>query len=255
MILNPTELKEFLDEKARQYNRPEFIESDPISIPHLFSKKEDIEISAFLTSIISWGQRKIIIRNARNLISLMDDSPHDFILQHTHQDLRRFSAFVHRTFLPSDCAFFIGALKQIYQKDGLESYFQNLNSPEQTENSLTLFRNDFFGKRHPSRLRKHLPDPKAGSAAKRMNMFLRWMIRKDNHGVDFGIWQNNSSKHLLCPLDLHSGRVSRKLGLLIRTSNDWKAVLELTAKLREFDPEDPVKYDFALFGLGVFEKF
>ncbi|HEX7411508.1 MAG TPA: TIGR02757 family protein [Bacteroidales bacterium] len=251
-------LFDFLEEKADQYNNPIFIESDPISIPHLFQRKEDIEIAAFFAATIAWGQRPTIIRNAQRLMHLMDDSPYEFITGTVPSDLTRFSSFVHRTFKGEDVMFFVHSLQNIYRNHGgLETVFNHtLNEPgADAKDGLQYFRQVFFSIPFPNRTRRHVADVIAGSAAKRLNMFLRWMVRNDKRGVDFGIWKGIGMNKLYCPLDVHSGQVARKLGLLSRTQNDWKAVEELTAALRTFDPDDPVKYDFALFGLGVFEKF
>ena len=251
-------LFEFLEAKADKYNNPGFIESDPISIPHLFQRKEDIEIAAFFAATIAWGQRPTILRNARRLMQLMDDSPYDFILSAEPSDLARFSSFVHRTYNAEDLRFFVRALQNIYRNHGgLENVFsQTLKEPgTDAKHSLQNFRQVFFSIPFPQHSGRHVADVVAGSAAKRLNMFLRWMVRSDKKGVDFGIWQGIGMNKLFCPLDVHSGQVARKLGLLCRTQNDWKAVDELTTALRTFDPADPVKYDFALFGLGVFEKF
>lgn len=251
-------LFDFLEAKADQYNNSSFIESDPISIPHLFQRKEDIEIAAFFAATIAWGQRTTIIRNARRLMHLMDDSPYDFISGAEPSDLTRFSSFVHRTFNGEDVMFFVYSLQNIYRNHGgLESVFkQTINKPgTDAKDGLKYFRQVFFSIPFPHNTSKHVADVIAGSAAKRLNMFLRWMVRSDKKGVDFGIWRDFGMQKLFCPLDVHSGQVARTLGLLTRTQNDWKAVEDLTAALRTFDPADPVKYDFALFGLGVFEKF
>jgi len=255
--MNRNELKDFLDLKYEQYNRTEFISSDPVSIPHLFSKKEDIEISAFLASTIAWGQRTTIINNALHLMNLMDNSPHDFILHFNKYDLKNFTKFVHRTFNGDDCKYFIKTLRRIYKTYGsMENVFMTGYEKDKTIRSAIIgFREVFFMNTHESRTEKHVSGPVKNSSCKRLNLFLRWMIRNDNRGVDFGIWKNFSPSSLMCPLDVHSGNVSRKLGLLGREQSDWKAVEELTANLRILDPADPVKYDFALFGLGVFEKF
>ncbi len=257
--LNSSELKDFLDEKYDLYNRSHFIESDPISIPHQFSKKEDIEIAGFLAATIAWGQRVTIINNANKLMKLMDNSPHDFILNAKEKDLERFANFKHRTFNEVDSVFFIKSLQNIYKKHkGLQHAFglsSNLSDKKiDTFNSLINFRKVFFSIPHPARTGKHVSNVAENSSSKRLCMYLRWMVRKDNRKVDFGIW-NSPPSLLMCPLDVHSGNVARKLGLLKRTQNDWKAVEELTARLRKLDASDPVKYDFALFGLGVFEKF
>jgi uncharacterized protein (TIGR02757 family) len=249
------ELRELLDSRVDRYNGYDFIESDPVSIPHRFSAKEDIEIAGFLAATIAWGTRPGILRSANRLIQLMDEAPCDFILNHEKKDLERFRTFVHRTFNGTDCIFFLTALKEVYRKYGsMEMLFRESNR-KGIRSGISTFREAFLQTPHPARSEKHLSDPMKGSSAKRINMFLRWMVRNDNRGVDFGLWRSVSPAILICPLDIHSGSTARKLGLLERKSNDWKAAEELTARLREFDPEDPVKYDFALFGLGVFEGF
>ncbi len=250
------ELKDFLDAKVIQYNNPKFIESDPIQIPHQFSLKEDIEIAGFLTATIAWGNRKMIISNAKKMMSLMGNSPYDFIMNYKEHHLDVFDGFVHRTFNIIDINFFIQSIRNIYLKyNGLESIFINRNDKISLQHRIHNFKNIFFELEHPIRTKKHISDPLKGSAAKRINMFLRWMVRKDNTGVDFGLWETVSPSELSCPLDVHSGNVARKLGLLNRRQNDAKALHELDTYLRKLDPQDPVKYDFALFGLGVFEKF
>lgn len=250
------ELKEFLDAKVVQYNNPKFLDSDPIQIPHDFSKKEDIEISAFLTATIAWGNRKSIINSARRMMAMLDHSPHDFILNHQESELEKLSGFVHRTFNGEDLSYFVISLKNIYSDHGgLEKVFEKGVTANSVQSSISKFKKTFFELPHPARTTKHISDPLKGSAAKRINMFLRWMVRDCSTGVDFGLWKNISPAQLSCPLDLHSGNVARKLKLLQRKQNDAKAVEELDAKLRALDPKDPVKYDFALFGLGIFEKF
>jgi uncharacterized protein (TIGR02757 family) len=254
MVISP-EIREWLELKAAYYNRPEFIESDPISIPHRFSLKEDIEIAGFLTAMISWGQRKTIINNAYKLIQMMGLAPYDYIIHAGDREIGALSGFKHRTFNGEDCIFFMHSLKNIYHKyGGLEKAF-NLSESTDVYTRIIHFRRAFFGMESLPRTGKHIADPSRGASAKRINMFLRWMVRKDGHGVDFGIWDSIPMKDLMCPLDTHSGTVARKLGLLHRKQNDWKAVEELTDKLRLLDPHDPVRYDFALFGMGVFEKF
>ncbi|MEO8087192.1 MAG: TIGR02757 family protein [Bacteroidota bacterium] len=251
-------MKNFLEEKFLLYNNPSFIETDPVSIPHLFSKKEDIELAGFLTATIAWGQRTTILKNSNALMQLMDDSPHEFIIGFTTRDLQRFNHFVHRTFNGSDCIFFLKALRNIYvQHGGLENVFHSglRKEDKDLKNAIVQCRTIFFELPHLKRTEKHFSNPAEGSATKRINMFLRWMVRRDKCGVDFGIWKTISPSLLSCPLDVHSGRVARKLGLLKRKQNDWKATQELTANLSKLDVTDPVKYDFALFGLGVFEKF
>jgi uncharacterized protein (TIGR02757 family) len=254
--LTKTELKEFLDSKVTQYNNPKFIKSDPIQIPHRYSLKEDIEISGFLTATIAWGNRKMIIKNANRMMTLMGNSPYDFVMNHKESDLNRLDRFVHRTFNSEDFKYFIKALKNIYNNhNGLESIFKKFVNSTSIQPAIHEFKVIFFSIDHPVRTQKHIGDPNKGSSAKRLNMMLRWFIRKDNAGVDFGLWKNISPSILSCPLDVHSGNVARKLGLLSRKQNDAKALLELDTALRELDPVDPVRYDFALFGLGVFEGF
>jgi uncharacterized protein (TIGR02757 family) len=251
------ELKDFLDRKEDQYNRPDFITNDPISIPHRFSLKEDIEIAGFLTAAISWGARTTIIQNASRLMRLLDDAPYQFVVESEPADLEDLRSFVHRTFNGDDCIFFILSLKNIYNNHGgLEKVFNEMISQGYSiRDAIIYFRKRFLDVPHNVHVEKHIADPSKNASAKRINMFLRWMVRTDNRGVDFGIWKSIPTALLFCPLDVHTGNVGRKLGLLNRTSNDWVSVEELTASLRNFDPVDPVKYDFALFGLGLYEKF
>lgn len=254
--MKQTELKEFLDVKVLEYNRPEFIESDPIQIPHLFNKKEDIEISGFLTATIAWGNRKSIINNAKRMMEYMDHSPFDFVKNHQEQDLQSLLPFVHRTFNGTDFITFVKGLQHIYNNHhGLEQVFSVANKQTSLQAAIHHFKKVFFEIEHLPRTQKHVSDPLKNSAAKRINMFLRWMVRTDQTGVDFGIWKTLSPSQLSCPLDVHSGNVARKLGLLKRKQNDAKALRELDENLRILDASDPVKYDFALFGLGVFEGF
>lgn len=252
--MNQTELKEFLDEKVLLYNNPSFIVDDPVQIPHLYTQKEDIEIAGFLSATIAWGNRKMIIKNAHKMMDLMGNSPYDFVMNHNEDHLEALDGFVHRTFNSVDFATFIQALQHIYRHHGgLEKVFSTSDLPLQER--ISKFKTLFFEIQHQSRTQKHISDPLKGSAAKRINMYLRWMVRNDNAGVDFGIWKGVSPSELSCPLDVHSGNMARKLGILKRTQNDAKALLELDTALRELDPVDPVKYDFALFGLGAIEKF
>ncbi|MGB5239008.1 MAG: TIGR02757 family protein [Flavobacteriaceae bacterium] len=254
--MNDKELKDFLEAKVYQYHQPEFLKDDPVSIPHRFSKKEDIEICGFLTATIAWGNRKSIIKSANRLMELMEWEPYRYVMAYHKDQSETLSGFVHRTFNDEDLNYFFGALKHLYTVyGGLEPIFARYESKNNLQSAITAFKGHFFELDHPGRSTKHISDPGKGSAAKRINMFLRWMIRKNSGGVDFGIWKSLDPKQLSCPLDVHSGRVARKLGLLERKQNDAKAVVELDKKLRQLDPEDPVKYDFALFGLGVFEKF
>ena len=256
MPLHKSNIKEFLDEKVQLYNQPKFIETDPIQIPHGFTKKEDIEIAGFLTATISWGNRKMILKNAHELMNLLDQSPFEFIMNHDKKDLERFQGFVHRTFNAIDTIQFIKSLKHIYAThNGLEEALQIKDTTKNYKTAISQFKQLFFETPHQTRTQKHVSDPLKGSAAKRIQMFLRWMVRNDDCGVDFGIWKSHDPAHLSCPLDVHSGNVARKLELLTRKQNDWKAVNELDIQLRSFDKNDPSKYDFALFGLGVFEKF
>lgn len=254
--MNQLDLKSFLDEKVLQYNTPEFIDSDPIQIPHLFTQKEDIEIAGFLAATIAWGNRKMIIKNAHRMMDFLGNSPYDFVMNHKEHHLELLEGFVHRTFNSVDFVHFIKALKHIYTThNGLENIFQVHASENSLQPAIHELKKVFFEISHPSRTTKHVSDPNKNSACKKINMWLRWLIRNDDSGVDFGLWKNINPSVLSCPLDVHSGNVARKLGLLTRKQNDAKAVLELDTNLRLLDKLDPVKYDFALFGLGVFEKF
>ena len=251
-----SELKEFLDTKVDLYNNLKFIESDPIQIPHQFSSKEDIEIAGFLTATIAWGNRKSIIKNATYMMQLLDNSPHDFIINHSQTDLDTLESFVHRTFNGKDFLQFVKSINHIYSNHGgLEQIFSKYAEKDSLQYAIHKLKQHFFEIEHLPRTKKHISDPLNKSAAKRINMMLRWFVRNDNAGVDFGIWKRLSPSQLSCPLDVHSGNVARKLGLLNRKQNDAKALKELDIALRKLDPKDPVKYDFALFGLGVFENF
>lgn len=250
------ELKDFLDEKVYQYNTLEFIDTDPVQIPHLFHLKEDQEIAGFLASTIAWGNRKMIINNAHKMMNLMGNSPFDFVMNHSNHDLDKFEGFVHRTFNAEDFKYFVISLKNIYQNhDGLEGVFTKYQSEDSMQEAISKLKTIFFEIDPLERTKKHVSDPLNNSAAKRINMFLRWMVRNDANGVDLGLWKSISTSKLSCPLDVHSGNVARKLGLLKRKQNDAKALKELDIQLRILDANDPVKYDFALFGLGVFEGF
>lgn len=253
MLKDIENLKDLLDSRVKLYNQPDFIEKDPISIPHLFTKKEDIEIAGLLSATIAWGKRTMILQNAKSLMEKMDFAPFDFIMDFTTNDLKPFKQFVHRTFNFIDLEYFLWSLKNIYQNHGgLEKVFKTENGIKE---SILHFRNVFFDLDFPVRTSKHIANPDKNSSAKRINMYLRWMVRNDEKGVDFGIWKSISPSVLFCPLDVHSGRVARQLGILLRKQDDWKAVEELTQNLITLDADDPVKYDFALFGMGVFEKF
>ena len=245
------EVRKLLDKAVGLYNHVDFIENDPIQIPHRFSRKEDIEIAGFLSASIAWGQRKSIIKNANLLMDLMDNSPYQFLME--EKEFVRFNRFVHRTFNGIDCLFFLNSLKNIYQNyGGLEQVFTDgFQKNETIFGALHHFRNLFLNMPHEARSRKHLSDVTTNSAAKRLNMFLRWMVRKDDTGVDFGLWRNIPMSALMLPLDVHTGDVGRALGLISRKQNDWKTVEEVTGILRTFDAQDPIKYDFALFGMGI----
>lgn len=250
------ELKSFLDEKVLLYNNKNFIESDPVQIPHFYKQKEDIEIAGFLAASIAWGNRKMIISNSHKLMQIMGNSPYDFVMNHKEIHLEKLSNFVHRTFNATDAVTFIKALQNIYKNNpDLESVFAKHIENNSTQKSISEFKKTFFEIPHLPRTQKHISDPLNGSAAKRINMFLRWMVRNDASGVDLGIWKTIPTAALSCPLDVHSGNVARKLLLLTRKQNDAKALHELDTNLRKLDSNDPVKYDFALFGLGVFEGF
>lgn len=247
------DLKAFLDETVALYNTPAFIDDDPISIPHLFSRKQDIEIAGLFAALLAWGQRPVIIRKCRELISWMDDDPYRFILHHSEKDLKPFADFRHRTFNGTDALYFIEALRFLYNRsDSLEDAFAVPSDEPTIEKGLMEFHRLFFSlENHPHRTKKHVPTPERKSTCKRINMYLRWMVRRDSKGVDFGLWDRISPAQLVCPCDLHVDRIGRKLKLIRRARTDWQTALELTENLRKLDPSDPVKYDFALFGLGV----
>lgn len=254
--LKKSELKEFLDQRSDIYNRPSFIELDPVSIPHRFTSKEDIEIAGFLAATIAWGNRVSILRSADRMLALMGNSPYDFVINHRGSDLKGIDGCIHRTFFAEDLIYFIEALKHIYTgMGGMELVFSRYQTSDSLQPAIHEFRRIFFELPHNARTERHVSDPFKGSAAKKINMFLRWMVRRDDRGVDFGLWTSISPSILSCPLDVHSGNVARKLGLLKRKQNDAKAVAELDSRLRAMDSDDPVKYDFALFGLGVFEGY
>lgn len=249
-------LRDYLEEKYLFYNRREFITDDPVSVPHRFLKKEDIEIAGFLTATLAWGNRVSIIRSAAELMKRMDNTPFRFITDSADSDLKKLGSFVYRTFNGDDCMFFILSLQNIYRRhNGLEDVFgKEIRAGGTIRDSISNFRDVFFEMPHLNRTLKHVSNPARNSSAKRINLFLRWMVRNDDRGVDFGIWKSIRPSQLFCPLDLHTGNQSRKLGLLKRKQNDWKAVEELTENLRKLDPADPVKYDFALFGSGIYES-
>jgi len=251
------EIKMFLEEKYLQYNTPSFIEFDPISIPHSFTERKDREISGFLTAAIAWGRRDLILRSSRHLLDLMENTPYDFIMFADEKELDRLSRFVHRTFNGTDCISFIKGLRNIYSNYNSieEIILEGMETSGSLKEGISFFRKVFFSLSHEPRVEKHFADVMRGAAGKRLNMYIRWMVRKDNAGVDFGLWKHIDPAKLYIPLDLHTGNTARRLGLLTRRMDDWKAVEELTGVLRMFDKTDPVKYDFALFGLGVNEKF
>ena len=250
-------LKDFLDSKVDQFNRPGFIELDPISIPHQYKKKQDIEIAGLIAAVLAWGQRVTVVKKSNELLSLMDNSPHEFLLHHRTTGLKHFEKFKHRTFNSTDALYFVAALQNIYRKyDSLEEAFISPERDTHVGNALINFHNLFFSlPDFPSRTKKHISTPERKSACKRLNMYLRWMVRQDERKVDFGIWKHIQPSQLICPLDLHVERVARKLKLIQRKQVDWETAIELTANLRILDPVDPVKYDFALFGLGIEGKF
>jgi len=255
------DLKKFLDQKVIQFNNPSFIKGDPVCIPHLFSKKQDIEIAGFFAAIFAWGIRKTIINKSKAVLALMDNAPYDFCLHHTDADLKKAEKFCHRTFNDTDLLYFIHFLKFHYSKhNSLEAAFFNNKAIPQFDNfvelSLNYFYKYFFSLEDvPARTKKHIASPKKNSTCKRLNMYLRWMVRDDDKGVDFGIWKKITSAQLICPVDLHVARVAKQFNLLTRKQVDWQAAVELTKTLKKFDENDPVKYDFALFGLGALEKY
>lgn len=258
--LSQRELGEFLSEKVIEYETRKFIKDDPISIPHMFSDKKDIEIAGFLAATIAWGNRKSILKNATRLMERMDYSPHDFVMNFEQSDEKVFEGFCHRTFQPEDAVYFMGALRRVLRDyDSIEnliaSTWKASGSPDNVKRALSHFHTVFFDSVHADRTRKHVANPSNGSAAKRLNMYLRWMVRSSKGGVDLGIWDKIPSRILSIPLDVHTSNVGRSLGLLKRKQNDWKAVAELDSALRRYDPVDPVKFDFALFGLGAIEGF
>ncbi len=255
--LKPEELKTFLDLKHDEFNIPDFIPPDPISIPHRFSRKEDIEISGLLTAIISWGRRDLIIRGAGQLMDMMWNTPYDFVMQASEEELENLQNFVYRTFQGVDVYYIVKGLRKVYREmGGLEEVMHMGDEAENTLPAIMQLREAVSSvEEFPQRTFKHLSNTAKGSSAKRINMYLRWMVRKDQRGVDFGIWNNMRPDQLICPLDFHTGNVGRKLGFVTRKANDWKSACELTNALKQFDPQDPVKYDFSLFGLGIYEKF
>ena len=252
---NRAELRTFLEEQVDRYNRPDFIENDPICIPHGFERQQDIEISGFVAAVLAWGQRKTIINKCREFFSYMDNAPYDFVRFHQEADLKPFLRFKHRTFNATDALYFIAFFRHFYQQhNSLEDAFlTDVAADSQTvESGLINFQRQFFSLPDaPARTKKHVATPARKSACKRINMFLRWMVRQDDRGVDFGLWHRLRPAQLVCPCDVHVDRVARQLRLITRKPTDWQTALELTEQLRQFDPADPVKYDFALFGLGV----
>jgi len=262
-------LEEYLSKKVDEFNQPFFIEADPVSIPHLFSKKQDLEIAGFFAAIFSWGNRTTIIRKTKDLMQRMDMSPHEFCLNYDLNGSKSLKGFKHRTFNEDDLFYFVEFFHHHYKKSGtLETAFMNnvkkpfpaggglpAGQAGLVESALVEFKNYFFSFEHLKRTEKHISSPLQKSTCKRLNMFLRWMVRNDKAGVDFGIWKKISPSQLICPIDVHVARVARRLGLLKRKQTDWLAAVELTENLKKLDPKDPVKYDFALFGLGALEKF
>lgn len=255
MTPNFSDIKALLDDRSKRYNNTDFIETDPIQIPHYFNRKEDIEIAGFLSATIAWGQRKSIIKNSFRLMEMMDNSPFEFIMESNDDEKKTVLSFVHRTFNGQDCLLFLNSLKNIYnQYGGLENVFSTGYQTDKTSfGALKHFRKVFLEETHDNHVKKHISDVTSNSSAKRLNMYLRWMVRRDEQGVDFGLWKNIPMSALMLPLDVHTGDVGRALGILNRTQNDWKAVEEITAVLRSFDPSDPIKYDYALFNYGLYE--
>ncbi len=256
--MDDKQLKHFLDAKVALYNQPSFIEKDPISIPHAFTKKQDIEISGLFAAVLAWGNRTTIINNCKKLMGWMDNSPHEFILHHKDTDLKLFLHFAHRTFNTTDLLYFLHFLQYHYrQHNSLEDAFVSAKNyrEENVEQALIYFHNYFFSIEYPERTRKHISTPQRNSACKRLNMYLRWMVRKENRGIDFGIWKKIKPSQLICPLDVHVARVAERLGLIDDIRSNWSNALELTRRLKELNPADPAIYDFALFGLGAEERF
>ena len=257
MTSEQQELKAFLDAKVKQYNTPDFIANDPITLPHSYKLKQDIEISGLFAAVLAWGQRKTIINKCRNLMARMDNAPYDFAINHKEEDLKKLVGFCHRTFNDTDLLYFIQWLKHFYTgNDSLEVAFLPNPEEEHIGPALARFHESFFSLPDaPNRTRKHIATPARNSACKRLSMYLRWMVRHDDRGVDFGIWEKISPAKLICPCDVHVDRVARTLNLVSRKQTDWRTAVELTANLKQFDAEDPVKYDYALFGLGIEEAF
>jgi uncharacterized protein (TIGR02757 family) len=254
--LSLSDLKDFLDSKVTKYNQLGFIKNDPIQIPHQFRKKQDIEIAGLFAAVLAWGQRKTIIQKSKELLNLMGNEPYRFLLTHKPHELRALDNFKHRTFNSTDLLYFVEFLKHYYSAhDSLEDAFIVPGSDPDVGRGLINFRRLFFSLDHPARTQKHISTPERKSACKRINMYLRWMVRRDDKGVDFGLWKRISPSQLVCPCDLHVERVAKKLGLIGKTPMNWQTALELTRQLKKMDPDDPVKYDFALFGLGIEEAF
>ena len=253
-----THLRDFLDSKATLYNQPSFIEKDPISIPHAFTLKQDIEISGLFAAVLAWGNRTTIINNCRKLMQWMDNRPYDFIVHHQDTDLKPFIGFAHRTFNTTDLLYFILFLQYHYKNhNSLEDAFVTTKKYQEAtvEQALIHFHNYFFSIEHPERTKKHIATPDRNSACKRLNMYLRWMVRSDKQGVDFGLWTKIKPSQLICPLDVHVARVAERLGLLENIKSNWNNAMHLTSQLRLLNPADPAVYDFALFGLGMGERF
>ena len=256
-MLSEQGLKTFLDAKVEAFNLPKFIPLDPVAIPHEYTKKQDIEIAGLIAAVFAWGQRKTIINKSREFLALMDNEPYQFVQGYQEHDLIPFQSFKHRTFNGTDALYFLHFFRWFYKThESLEEAFVPASGHTDMEHRLNRFFELFFSlPDHPKRTYKHIPSPARKSACKRLNMYLRWMVRQDNKGVDFGIWNTIKPAQLICPCDLHVDRVARKLGLISRKQTDWFTAIELTDSLRTLDPDDPVKYDFALFGLGIEEKF
>lgn len=247
------EIRELLERLYDRYDRPEFIPDDPISVPHRYADRADREIAGFLAATIAWGNRKSIVRNGHRMMRCMDDAPADFVRNASDRELEALTGFVHRTFNGSDLRDFVLALRRMEQLyGGLGGFFETrYGATHDLPAVLAEFRREFFAAGHAPRCEKHLSSVVRGAACKRLCMFLRWMVRRDDRGVDFGEWTRIPTSALRIPLDVHVGDTARALGLLGRRQNDWRAVEELTAALREADADDPVRFDFALFGAGM----
>ena len=251
--MNKEELRDLLEHLHDKYNQPEFIEPDPISIPHSFSDRHDREVAGFMAATIAWGNRKAIVKSAARMMQYMDDSPADFVRNASASELAHLQSYVHRTFNGQDFTDFVLAIRGITERwGGIGEFFeQNYVATQSIPQVLSLFRKEFFSIEHNPHCEKHLSSIDKGAACKRLNMYLRWFVRRDDRGVDFGLWEKIPMSALYLPLDVHTGNMGRALGLLTRKQSDWKATDEITRSLREFCSDDPVRYDYSLFGAGI----